>query len=137
MSDRCITSLTMRCVGAEMGANLTAVDLGPGRTVVSIALGDSHSCAILVRSGVGQEGMLHAIFAFQSFWTNQCWPTGVRMRIGAFLSCCTFAILKRADTRWRVFEKSSRTLSGECSRSAFASCAVTVKNFFLKGRRGW
>jgi hypothetical protein len=33
-----------------MGANLTAVALGPGRTAVSIAAGAHHTCAILVRS---------------------------------------------------------------------------------------
>jgi hypothetical protein len=43
------TCETSRCVAAEMGANLTAVDLGPGRTAVSIAAGHEHVCAILVR----------------------------------------------------------------------------------------
>ena len=38
-----------RCVLAEMGANLTAVDLGPGMTAVSIAAGYAHVCVILVR----------------------------------------------------------------------------------------
>ena len=43
------TSDTARCVGAEMGANLTAVDLGSGRTAISIAAGGDHVCVILVR----------------------------------------------------------------------------------------
>ena len=34
---------------AEMGANLPAVDLGPGRTAVSVSAGGAHSCAVLVR----------------------------------------------------------------------------------------
>jgi len=38
---------------AEMVANLTAVDLGPGRTAVSIAAGYAHTCVIQVRSGGG------------------------------------------------------------------------------------
>jgi len=50
-----------RSDGAEMGANLPAVDLGPGRTAVSISLGDIHSCVILVRSGAGMEGIVYAI----------------------------------------------------------------------------
>ena len=41
----------MLCVGAEMGANLPAVDLGPARTAVSIALGEWHTCVILVSCG--------------------------------------------------------------------------------------
>jgi hypothetical protein len=53
-----------RC--AEMGANLTAVDLGHGRTAVSISLGAIHSCVILVRSGAGKEGLMYAIFACHS-----------------------------------------------------------------------
>ena len=41
---------TARCVGAEMGANLPAVDLGCGVHTLSIAAGARHSCVILVRS---------------------------------------------------------------------------------------
>jgi len=32
----------------EMGANLAAVDLGPGRTAVSVSAGRYHTCALLV-----------------------------------------------------------------------------------------
>jgi alpha-tubulin suppressor-like RCC1 family protein len=33
--------------GGEMGDNLPALDFGSGRTAVEMALGDSHSCAML------------------------------------------------------------------------------------------
>ena len=32
-----------------MGANLSAVDLGPGRSAVKVAAGYYHTCALLVR----------------------------------------------------------------------------------------
>jgi len=38
---------------AEMGANLPAVDLGPGRTAVSVSAGFGHTCAVLVRLPLG------------------------------------------------------------------------------------
>jgi hypothetical protein len=34
-----------------MGANLTAVDLGSGRSAVAVAAGSVHTCALLVRCG--------------------------------------------------------------------------------------
>ena len=37
--------------GAEMGANLPAVDLGSGRSAVAVATGSHHTCALLVRCG--------------------------------------------------------------------------------------
>ena len=37
------------CGGAEMGANLPAVDLGSGRSAVAVDAGDDHTCALLVR----------------------------------------------------------------------------------------
>ena len=37
------------CGGAEMGANLSAVDLGSGRSVVAVYAGMYHTCALLVR----------------------------------------------------------------------------------------
>ena len=37
------------CGGAEMGANLTAVALGPGRSAVAVSAGGSHTCVLLVR----------------------------------------------------------------------------------------
>ena len=42
-------SHTTRGVGAEMGANLSAVDLGPNKTAVEISLSGLTACAILVR----------------------------------------------------------------------------------------
>jgi hypothetical protein len=39
------------CGGAEMGANLPAVDLGSGRSAVAVAAGFRHTCALLVRCG--------------------------------------------------------------------------------------
>jgi len=39
---------------AEMGANLPAVDLGPGRTAVVVSLGSRHTCALLVRFPIAQ-----------------------------------------------------------------------------------
>jgi hypothetical protein len=62
-----------RCFGAEMGANLTAVDLGPGMTAVSIAAGRLHVCAILVRWG-RNDGIGSTITAVYSVaWQgNRC-----------------------------------------------------------------
>jgi len=37
-------------LSAEMGTNLPAVDLGPGRTAVAVSAGYYHSCALLVRT---------------------------------------------------------------------------------------
>ena len=37
------------CGDAEMGGNLPAVDLGPGRSAVAITAVGSHTCALLVR----------------------------------------------------------------------------------------
>ena len=39
---------------AEMGVNLTSVDLGAGRTAVAVRAGSSFTCALLVRSPVGR-----------------------------------------------------------------------------------
>jgi len=41
--------LTLAPSCAEMGENLTSVDLGPGRTAVAVSAGTSHTCALLVR----------------------------------------------------------------------------------------
>jgi len=41
------------CGGAEMGANLTAVALGPGRSAVAVSAGSGHTCVLLVRLGEG------------------------------------------------------------------------------------
>ena len=38
-----------------MGANLSSVDIGLGRTSVAVSAGDSHTCAILVRPGNPQS----------------------------------------------------------------------------------
>ena len=65
------SSHTTPWVGAEMGANLSAVDLGPNRTAVSITLGYFHSCAILVRSRVEGLAMLHLMFVCEFDWSNQ------------------------------------------------------------------
>ena len=48
--DRCL------CGGAEMGANLPAVDLGSGRSAVAVDAGSLFTCALLVRCGL--EGSL-------------------------------------------------------------------------------
>ena len=37
------------CGVAEMGANLPAVDLGPGSSAVAASAGVYHACALLVR----------------------------------------------------------------------------------------
>jgi len=37
------------CGGAEMGANLPAVDLGSGRSAVAVYAGNGYTCALLVR----------------------------------------------------------------------------------------
>ena len=42
-----------------MGNNLTAVDLGTGRTAVAISAGERHICAVLVRTPpreIGEAG---------------------------------------------------------------------------------
>ena len=44
------------CSDAEMGANLPAIDLGPGRTAVSVSSGHAKTCAVLVRSGWEDSG---------------------------------------------------------------------------------
>ena len=36
------------CWGAEMGKNLPAVDLGPGRSVIAVSAGYHYTCAVLV-----------------------------------------------------------------------------------------
>ena len=38
--------------GAEMGRNLPAVDLGPGRSAVAVSAGYHYTCAVLVSCGV-------------------------------------------------------------------------------------
>jgi hypothetical protein len=40
----------------EMGDNLAAVDLGPGRTAKKVAVGVSHSCAVLDPDAAGTLG---------------------------------------------------------------------------------
>jgi hypothetical protein len=40
-----------------MGGNLTAVDLGPGRTAVFITTSNFKTCAILVRSAAEEDGL--------------------------------------------------------------------------------
>ena len=47
----CVRRLKLKlCGGAEMGANLPAVDLGAGRTAVAVSSSWSYNCAILVRA---------------------------------------------------------------------------------------
>ena len=41
--------------GAEMGEFLPAVALGTGRSAVAVSAGSSHTCVVLVRSGL--EGL--------------------------------------------------------------------------------
>jgi alpha-tubulin suppressor-like RCC1 family protein len=48
----------------EMGANLPAIDLGPGRTATTIAAGSSHTCAFLDNA------------------TIKCWGSGSNGRLG-------------------------------------------------------
>jgi len=47
---------------AEMGTNLPAVDLGPGRTAVSVSAGSWHTCAVLVTLHFGEN----------SEWATSC-----------------------------------------------------------------
>jgi hypothetical protein len=63
-----------RCLGAEMGANLPAVDLGPGMTAVSIAAGESFTCAILVGLERRNGGIGSTITAaYSAAWQgNRC-----------------------------------------------------------------
>ena len=42
---------------AEMGTNLTSVDLGAGRTAVAVFAGGFHTCALLVRLPTGRLGV--------------------------------------------------------------------------------
>jgi len=46
------------CGGAEMGTNLPAVALGPGRSAVAVSAGGSHTCALLVRRGGSGSGLM-------------------------------------------------------------------------------
>jgi len=48
--------------GGEMGDSLSAVDLGPGRTVVQLAAGRAHTCALL------EDGQLCVSPPFPSPW---------------------------------------------------------------------
>jgi len=41
---------------AEMGSNLSSVDLGAGRTAVAVSAGSYHTCALLVRMHSGRSG---------------------------------------------------------------------------------
>ncbi|KAJ1469546.1 hypothetical protein T484DRAFT_1851333 [Baffinella frigidus] len=43
--------------GDEMGKDLAAVDLGAGRTALSVFAGQSHVCAMLVRHTADSEGI--------------------------------------------------------------------------------
>jgi len=48
---RCVAGWSVADGGApaaEMGARLPAVDLGAGRTVLSVSAGSEHTCALLV-----------------------------------------------------------------------------------------
>jgi len=49
----CVLTLGSRPRRAEMGTFLPAVDLGAGRTAVSVSAGYEHTCALLVRFCVG------------------------------------------------------------------------------------
>ena len=46
------------CGGAEMGASLPVVSLGPGRSAVAVSAGFAHTCVLLVRKGSSGSGLM-------------------------------------------------------------------------------
>jgi hypothetical protein len=56
------------CGGAEMGANLPAVDLGSGRSAVALDAGLLHTCALLVRCW-GEGSRLRMMRKVRGVWS--------------------------------------------------------------------
>jgi len=99
--------------GAEMGASLPAVALGPGRSAVVVTAGEHHTCALLVRCGGNGSGLM--MIRQEQTWQHLDTTHQPQPHQHSDRHCC--CVWVGASTDWRCLTPMSPSCSLPCLAS--------------------